>query len=405
MNRGFFPESDVRGRRPLPLIAQCGSCGLKDHCKSPQMTVHGRGKRGILVVTDFPDRRDDERGRPLTGPDGELLRASLLRNGVDLRSDCWVTQAVRCKPQRGLPTPKHVEHCRPNLAAAVRELKPSTVILLGGQAVQSYVGWSWKARVGDTARFVSRAIPDQKANAWVCPVWHPGFVREALGERDLVPKLMFDEDLAVACSFTGRPYETLPDYRGRVEIVYQPKQAAAVLDDMVSQGGRIAFDYETTGLKPDDPKLARILCCSVCHRGRRTVAYEWAGEAVGATRRLLASGLPKIAHNLKFEQRWSEALLGVRVRNWHWDTMTSAHALDNRAGGSGLKFLSYVMLGQDSYDEEVEPFRSAKPGEANRLGDAQAVNPHHKLLYCGLDSLLTYEIYKIQRRLFRGESW
>lgn len=213
-----------------------------------------------------------------------------------------------------------------------------------------------------------------------------------------VISLIWEKHLAKACSFAKRPWKEPPDYRSRVKVLMDDREAARAIRLLLSHAFRedhwVAFDYETDRLKPDH-RDSRIVCCSMSD-GERTFAYPWLGEAIKATKEFLLSGVPKVASNAKFEHRWSKRILGVDVANWAWDTMIASHVLDNRPGISGLKFQAFVLLGQESYSEQVEPFfKSDYPNEPNRIREADL---HSLLLYCGMDSLLELEVAKIQRR-------
>jgi hypothetical protein len=178
-----------------------------------------------------------------------------------------------------------------------------------------------------------------------------------------------------------------------VKVIKDPDEAAAWVDKL-SRSEIVAFDYETDRLKPDHPD-ARVVSCSVSD-GETTIAYPWHGEAIEATKKLLQAPCGKIASNAKFEDRWTKRALGIRVRNWFWDTMQAAHVLDCRPGVTGLKFQAFALLGQEPYDSQVAPYlKSAKEGanEVNRIRD---VGLSKLLLYNGLDSLLEFRVAQIQ---------
>lgn len=130
--------------------------------------------------------------------------------------------------------------------------------------------------------------------------------------------------------------------------------------------------------------------------GRDTVAFPWQGPVIPAFKEFLVSNTPKIGANLKFEHRWCKRRLGVDVRNWVWDTVTNAHILDNRRGVTSVKFQAFVLLGAESYDSQMKAYMNSQGSNSpNRLKSA----PLDKLLlYCGKDSLLEYEIFRIQSK-------
>jgi hypothetical protein len=202
--------------------------------------------------------------------------------------------------------------------------------------------------------------------------------------------------LEAAVGLEGRPWpDGPPNYAKRVKRIYVPAEARTVIEQVT---GAFAFDYETDRLKPDHPQSG-IVCCSVSD-GRHTISFPWIGEAVEAMGKLLRSDHPKIGANIKFEERWTRRVFGHGVRNWVWDTVQAAHVLDNRRGVSGLKFQSFVLLGQEPYDRSIESLLEAVGGnDKNQISKADWDD---LLLYNGMDSLLTYEVAKKQRKEMRG---
>lgn len=387
---GFLSESILRASKAPPsLVPRCGACGLRKQCRSPVMPVDGEGRRKILIVGEAPGKEEDEKGQPFVGPTGGLLRDTLAKLGIHLRKDCWLTNAARCRPPKNQLPEKTIEYCRPLLTQAIDELKPEVIIPLGTAAVKSLIGWLWKEDPGAGGRWVGWQIPCQRINAWVCPTWHPAALLHGEKEKEnAVRKKLFEEHLRAAGRKKGRPWKDVPDYRKQIQVVYDPAGAPMWLDTLRKRNTPLAFDFETDRLKPDH-KDSRIVCCSVSD-GHVSVAFPWHGEAITAMRELLRSDVPKVGYNSKFEDRWCRKEFGFGVRNWVWDGMLAAHVLDNRMGVKGLKFQAFVQLGQESYDDHIEPFLEGKgSNEPNRIKE---IDLGQLLLYCGLDSLLEHRV-------------
>lgn len=385
---GFFASSVITSDNPLQSrLPKCGACGLYKHCTTPKMAVAGKGRKQILVIGEFPSSSDDEQGRHMTGEGGDYLRKALLKHGVNLFEDCWVTNAIICSPKRKTaPTSKEIDYCRPNIIKVINELQPQVILLLGDAAIQSVIGWVWKEGAGGAARWEGTCIPCQQLNAWLCPLLSPSHLAR-LG--DPVLGLLFGNALQKAAEQEARPWSVVPNYEADVDLVYSPDEAATIIRKMIRRGGMVAFDYECNRLKPDS-KTARIVSCSVCWRGKKTIAYPWAGEAIEATGELLRSPLPKVASNLKFEERWTRRFFKHGVCNWYWDTMLAAHVIDNRRGITSIKFQSFVTLGTASYDDHIKPLlQSTKDNHINRIHEIEL---KELLLYNGLDSLLEYKV-------------
>lgn len=398
---GFFHASTLTAPKPsASLIPQCAACGLYKGCRTPKMVPYGQGRRKILVVGEAPGENEDLQGRPFVGKAGGTLRSALRKLDVDLDRDCWTTNALICRPPGNeIKDPRAIEYCRPNLLRTIKELQPEVIVLLGLRPVQSLLGHLWKEDIGPMGRWVGWPIPSQELNAWVCPTWHPSYIMRLENARESgVAYLLWQQHLEAAFRLQGRPWKQVPDYRSQIDIVLDPSQAAKGLRALASLGEMVALDYETTCLKPDG-KDADIWCCSVSN-GRQTFAYPWYGEAIQATGELLQSGVPLVASNMKFECRWSLKHFGFMGKGWAkgWDTMLAAHVLDNRPGVTSIKFQSFVLLGQPSYDGPIKPYlQSKKPGcnEPNRIKE---VDLNQTLRYCGLDSLLEYKVARIQMK-------
>lgn len=399
--RGFFAGSQIRRAAPPSLLPQCGACGLYKICRTPKIPVGGEGERRVLFVGSHPTPDDDvpQQGggdvvRHFTGPGGRLLRTRMKGMGFNLDRDAWMTNALICAPPKGRdPTSAEVQHCAPNMREAVETLSPDIIIPMGKAAVASVLGVVWKEDPGKVEKWVGWRIPAQNINAWICPTWDPATIVQ---DGDPVIDRQFDDHVRTAISLEGKPWDPVPDWRNDVTLVTDPDKAAAWLRKCAENGrqGAVAFDYECNMLKPDGPD-AKIVSCSVAYgRGRvptRCIAYPWHGEAIKATGELLRSPIPKIAANMKFEDRWTRMAFGHRVRNLVWDTCIAAHVADNRVGITSVKFQAFVRCGVPPWNQHIEPFLKTKGDvRVNRI--LREIDIKDLLTYNGLDSLLEYRV-------------
>lgn len=362
---------------------------------------HNFAVNGIFVHNSSEDRE----GVQFIGITGQILRGVLSDIGIDVERDCWLTNSVICWPhtpgfKNRTPTLKEIEYCRPNLLNTVQELDPNVVVLLGGVAVHSLIGNYWKDEGKPTIwKWTGWQIPLHKPNIWICPTWHPSFVSRS--KDDLVVKKFFRKHLENAVSLDKKPWNgNPPDFRSRVRTIINPEEASEAIEEIIRKKPKLAsFDYETTTLKPDG-KYSEIDCCSICD-GDVSISYPWYGPAIKSTQKFLKDkDIGKIGFNIKFEDRWTRRQFGHKVINWKWDGMIAAHVLDNRKGICGLKFQSFVLLGQGNYDNHISPYlKSIKPG-CNEVNRVKEIGIRQRLLYCGMDSLLEYEVAIKQMRKF-----
>jgi hypothetical protein len=168
----------------------------------------------------------------------------------------------------------------------------------------------------------------------------------------------------------------------------------------------VAFDYETTGLKPHS-KGHQIVCASVAISEDEVYTFEMPKKA--ANRKpfidlLKNPYIGKVAQNMKFEDAWSIVKLKTRVRNWVWDTMQATHILDNRTGITGLKIQTYLQFGVSGYNTTVKKWLQAEDNKnANSLNKMveymkTPVGKKETLYYCALDSIFEYRLMMKQKQ-------
>jgi len=395
MNKGFFSKAEIATQH-IPRTPRCGLCGLYKTCISPKMKPYGEGKKKILIVPEAPGRNEDETNIPLVGKAGRRLNRTLRKLGVKMDRDCWRTNAVICRPPNNeTPNSEKIAACRPNLLQTIKTLDPNLIILFGGVAVESLISTIWEEKTSSIGKWKGFVIPCHKPNAWIASTYHPSYL---LRKPNPVLDRLFEKHLKAALRHKNKPWSAPPSFKEQIEVISQPRQAALILQEMYEKGGAVSFDYEGNCLKPDGDG-PEIVSCSVCWRGKRTIAYPWAGEAIEATDKILRSSMPKIASNIKFEERWTKAILGHRVKNWWWDTMLAAHILDNRPGITSIKFQAFVRLGVAHYDKHVKPYFKRKgKGRFNRIKE---LDLKELLVYNGLDSLLEYKVAMLQMKEFK----
>jgi len=395
--KGFFQQSSWRRddiEKAPSRLPHCGRCGLASQCLSPRMAPTGGGKKKVLVVAEAPGTEEDRQGTQFIGQTGQVLRKLLHEIGEELE-DSTKTNAIICRPPGNKIEDRYIEACRPNLLRTIEEVQPNVVILLGTSAAHSLIGTEWHRNIGNLGRWVGWRIPSALHQAWICPTYHPSYLDRTGMDAPLVRLTKAHLRSAFALHAKKPQVSRLEDLEQQVDRVTKPRLVRLRLRDLAKEKGILAFDYEATGLKPDNPKH-RIVSCSFCLDGKNT----WAGLIDeqchrNLSRVLRARGLRKIASNLKFEERWTIAKLGHPVVGWHWDTMLAAHVLDNRPGITSLKFQAYVQLGIGDYESKVSGFLKSKT--ANGFNRIHEIDTESLLLYNGLDSLLEYMLADIQQ--------
>jgi hypothetical protein len=179
----------------------------------------------------------------------------------------------------------------------------------------------------------------------------------------------------------------------KIEVI----EDLSILNDITSD--LISFDYETTGIKPQADGH-RIVCTSVADSPDHVYVFmmpRTKREREPFTSLLGNPLIGKMAHNMKFEDTWTNVRLKTEVNGWNWDSMLAAHVLDNRTGVTGLKFQTYVNFGVIDYDSEISSFLHSNEKGGNEMNTVMKLieieEGRNKLLhYCALDSIFEYRL-------------
>lgn len=394
---GFFSKKETQSTsRPDGKVYSCASCGLLHKCKSPKIKPQGNFKKGIMNIGEFPLEKDDRKGTPWQSKSGQLLQLTYDRLGIDLFEDCINLYAVGCySSKKAGPSLYEIACCRKNVLKQIEKYKPKIIVCFGKLALESLIGFRWKKKIQSINGWRGLLIPDQEYKAWVCPVFNP----EDVIEEDKEVGTIWRQDLERIVSKVGGPF--LKYKEPKIEEI----EDLSVLDKI--QDGYIAFDYETTGIKPH-AKGHRIVCVSVATSANHVYVFMMPlskKEREPFIRLLINPNVGKIAQNMKYEHTWSMVKLKTIVVNWIWDTMLATHILDNRDGITGLKFQTYAKFGIIDYSSEISPyFKSVevKNGNAINIIDKLIAKPNGKwklLQYCGYDSIYEYRLAEMQMEI------
>lgn len=217
----LFNTSSFGERKSLPLLPECGACGLhKMGCRTPKMPYAGKGRRGVLIVGDFPSNIDDQAGKPFKGGEGTRLRSVLSAQGLDLDRDCWTTNAIICHPKKGKLTDKTIGHCRPNVINLIKELNPASVLLMGVTAMRAVIGHVWKADISPYPRWLGEMIPCRELNTWLIPAWG---IKDVMNAPIAVMEKEFYKQTQ-SVKFEA-PYSIAPDVNSQVLTTHDPAEA------------------------------------------------------------------------------------------------------------------------------------------------------------------------------------
>lgn len=352
---------------------KCELCPL--HKDADHVCLMGSGKRSakLMIVGEAPGAREDEQHRAFVGPAGKLLDTLLEEMGLS-RDDCYITNAIKCRPpDNETPGRSEVKECVRYLADEIEQVQPQIILSLGNTALQALTG-----RSGITKH---RGRPVQLGGATVVPTFHPA---AALRSSHYISSIKADMRYAAKLLRGERT-----GLRTRTRFVTTRAQLNLVCKK-IAESPRVAFDVETTGLRAWEGNV-RIVTFGVSWAPGEAAVIPiehstwqkegWKDLVYKELKRVMEDPTKGyIAHNGKFDCGWL-ARFGVYVP-LTFDTMIAAHLLDENRP-KGLKPLSQMLLGADEYSEDTK--------------DCYNANLKKLAVYNGKDCDYTLRLYEIFR--------
>lgn len=175
------------------LKSECASC---EKCELYSNRIHsvwsrGKGGKKIMIVGEAPGEKENELGLPFVGDSGKMLEVMLSSVGLDSQEDCWVVNAVKCRPPDNRdPSPKEVDACFNFLQAQIAILRPKIILAVGKISTRRLIGkgdfkitvcrgnkypldlTKWK--LGDSPQGLE--LVEYLKSVVVLPTYHPAFL-------------------------------------------------------------------------------------------------------------------------------------------------------------------------------------------------------------------------------------
>lgn len=374
----------------------CLTCGLKKKCKNKRIPPIGNLNGNVLIVFGSVTSREDHKGSLLL--EGQLARIKrcLAQNGIPW-SDCALTRAVRCCSES--PTDKEVISCSEHLYSTIENGQFSNVILIGEQAVTCFFSYQSGNEFATLSKLRGLTVPDLRFNLYVSVISEPVEETDSSFGEDVMRNTLFLRDMEAMSEYYKKK---VPEEYSRYKEYLFPctsSEAVQVMKKILEGDYRnyIAFDFETTGLRPYN-NGHRILSCAIATNEHASYSFMITEKTAFWLKKILRSPhIPKVAANMKFEKTWAKQILNCTVNNLILDVVVAAHVIDNRTGVTGVKFQSFQNFGIYGYEKAVANYISATKEDEDLLG-ANAFNSMHKcpeetmLTYVAMDSLLEYWI-------------
>lgn len=235
------------------ILMHCENCPLKDRPTAPGSGASG----GLMIIGEAPGLTEAKTQKPFQGPAGNLLRTTLKAAGID-ESQIWFSTAVLCHPPGNKLIPSTVVSCGNRLAAEIREVRPTKILMVGATALQAIA----KNPELETTYPKSRTYPITRNRGlgvtvrdkltgfetFAVATWHPAAI---LRDEDLFRDFA-DDIVKIGRQDAPKPPPKIHEIRVR---------SIDHLRDMLSFIGKasvVSCDLETSGLSPIDDEILSI---------------------------------------------------------------------------------------------------------------------------------------------------
>ena len=409
-----------------PYKSKCLVCGLNKKCTNGQFTAEGAGGAGIMVVLECPTNAETASGQGLQGKVYDFLYEQFRKLGLNFQKDCVRVHAVRCrKPfKKGQADYKEQEvvSCYLYLLGQVEKLKPKAILTFGSTALKGILSKEFTdTSIGRWHGLPLQYTTEKGHRCWLMATFSPNTSTENKG--DDIYKPVIEKEIRDFGKLLRKPLP--PVRRPNVIHLMNDEEITEYLKKM-RKALFLSIDYETTGKKPDHPdhRIATVSITAVYKQisddpydddDAETVSFplsykgvfdedQQADIAEALVYALEGKGLI-IAHNHKYEQRWTSAILGYDMpKNRSYCTMVTAHLMDERKKFCSLKFQAYVHFGLPDYSKSIKQYLETPEDSSGNAFNRVDEAPLPELLeYNGYDTYYTYLLYKIQQR-YRKET-
>jgi uracil-DNA glycosylase len=159
-------------------IRRCSKC----FPRGGNCPVAGTGpaqKGGLFLIGQAPGIREPAAQKNFAWTAGRRLFSWFGTIGIseeNIRTHAYITAVTKCYPGKSAhgkgdrkPSPAEVENCAPYLEKALKHLSPSVLVLIGGLAIERFLGPCRFSEV--IGKEFEKKLAGGKA--WVIPVPHP----------------------------------------------------------------------------------------------------------------------------------------------------------------------------------------------------------------------------------------
>jgi uracil-DNA glycosylase family 4 len=397
-----LPEKKIKSK----IEYNCEKCGLyKRKIETPIFPpVIAEQYNGLVILAQSPSKEDDLKQKPMINKRSQMIRSIIYKHG--LHKQVAFTYALSCSVGKSKGTDVQFKCCREILKKNIIELKPKMIICCGEMAFKSL--FDLKNKIPPT-KLRGRVIPNYEFNCIVFTLMNPNDVYMSFQQYGL------RKDMERAIKLFKEKFNTRKGVNKdlsfkkildgiQIEEIKTPNKLNVILKQ-ISNWDEVAFDYETTNVKPYDEYF------EITHIqfGREKLAYvinESLWQTYPVWRKIKQfvkwllenKSIHKIIQNDKFEDLCSRYKMGIkRIVNSDCP-MLATHVIDERRGCTSLDFQNLTRFGIPPYSDTVKTYlqKKNKNDKQNRIREA----PYDDMItYAGLDVITTWYNWKFLEKI------
>ena len=260
----------------------CKNCPLYS-CKDGPVDPYVSAEESIVVIGEAPGLVEVRHNQPFIGPMGRVLRAIMLKGGLNL-DNCTVTNTVWCRPPGGrTPTNEERDYCFTNRTLPfLKKFLHAKWLCVGSVAS--------KALLGETITHTNGYLFSNPygGNKIVGAIYHPRYVMESGREISKEVEEAFVKFLKT---------EAILDPTDSIKV-NPPIMALKDFVDEAEKAEYIVLDLETTGLS----STSGITICGLGLPDGKVVSVRWNDQTKAVLKSLLTGeGKTFIIHNVGFD--------------------------------------------------------------------------------------------------------
>jgi uracil-DNA glycosylase family 4 len=150
-------------------VKACVKCALHT---TRTNTVFSRGSAtaALCIVGEAPGEEEDSQGAPFVGRSGKLLDEVLTQAGLNVETDIYVCNIVKCRPPGNRrPSDDETNACADYLDEQLLLQNPKVIVALGNTAISGLLPLD-----GGITKVHGKFF--KRGKVWVVPVYHPSYV-------------------------------------------------------------------------------------------------------------------------------------------------------------------------------------------------------------------------------------